>query len=106
MLPLCPALDKMSAGASLTLQFALKLHNVEDDQLTYIWNMEIGFTDISSAKLSLGTGVLAREDGWLSVEVSGIVLPDLAGVDFISIKVEGDPAVDFLIDNVSLFMDI
>ena len=106
MLPLCPALDKMSAGASLTLQFALKLHKVEDDQLTYIWNMEIGFTDISSTKLSLGTGVLAREDGWLSVEVSGIVLPDLAGVEFISIKVERDPAVDFLIDNVSLFMDI
>ena len=99
-------LTKLKNGASLTLQFALKLYNVEDDLMTYTWELVKQFKNLSLVKESLTTGELVREDGWINVELSGIILPDLTELENIFIKVRGAPNIDFLMDNVNLLIDI
>ena len=101
-----PDLTKMKTGASLNLQFALKLFNIEDDLMTYTWELVMQFKNLSRVQESLTTGELVQEDGWISVELSGIILPDLTELENIFIKVRGAPNVDFLMDNVNLLIDI
>ena len=49
-------------------------------------------------------GRLRQSDGWLTEEISGFILPDFTGFDYVYIKVEGNPPVDFLIDNINFII--
>ena len=91
----------MKNAASATLQFSIKLYNIKDEKMKYQWTLLGENGNVYGVMMS---DFLERENGWLNVEASGITLPDMTKVAKAYIKVEGDPAVDFLVDNVNLLI--
>ena len=94
---------KLATATTATFQFSLKLANISDE-IRYKWVLFRSYSNGKKEMTHLTDGHLKQSDGWLTKEVSGFILPDFTGFDYVSIKVEGNPPVDFLIDNINLII--
>ena len=86
------------------MQYSFKLKNQEDETMTLAFYFQMEYNNKTKVNSKLAIGRVECGDGWMTVDKSGISLPDLTDVTSGWIRTQA-PLFDFFLDNVNFIIE-
>ena len=97
-------MSKLKNARTITIQYSFKLKNPEDETIMLAFHFRGEYSNKTRVNSILAKGQVECGDGWMTVDKSGIALPDLTDVTSGWIRTQG-PLFEFVLDNVNFIIE-